>query len=196
MTPILDDSQDDRRLVAIFLKRRDERTFRELYRRHTPVLYLLARRLLGGPGRGAEDAVQEAWLRAASRFGAFRWDSSLRTWLAGIAVRCCREAIRSRRTETLAETIESLDEPRGGASAPSQQPRSVERVDLERALARLPDGYREVLVLHDVEGYTHGEIATLLEIEEGTSKSQLSRARRQIRASLGGAGGIHDDTSR
>ena len=168
---------DDRRLVALFLARRDEGAFRALYRRHTPFLYRLLLRLSGGDSQTAEEGVQETWVRAVERFGKFAWRSQLRTWLAGIAIHWSREdARRRRRDASVALDDEALPEP--GASAP------IDRMDLERAVSELPDGYRAALLLHDVEGFTHEEIAAALGVDEGTSKSQLFRARRSLRLML------------
>lgn len=158
--------------VADFLRRRDEASFLALYRAHTPYLYRLALRLLGGRRAEAEDALQETWLRAIARLADFRGDASLRTWLAGFTINCCRERWRRR---------EHADQP---VEAGETQPLG-DRVDLERAIAALPDGHREVFVLHDLEGYTHEEIAERLGIVPGTSKSQLSRARAALRARMG-----------
>lgn len=133
--------------------------------------------------------TQDAWVRAVGRLGAFAWHSSLRTWLSGFVVNCWRERVRAlaRREHTRAP------DPGPGVDPPPV----ATRVDLERALARLPPGVREVVLLHDVEGYTHAEIAAWLGIEEGTSRSQLTRARRTLRAYLeppGRKGAPHDDT--
>lgn len=167
----------DRELVARFLTDRSEAAFRQLYRRHTPRLYQTVLRLLGGSETEAEDAVQEVWLRAADGLDGFRWVSALPTWLTGIAVNICRERRRSRPPEVEAETpgepAAAFTDGSGGAA-----------LDLERALAALPDGYRRVVVLHDVEGYTHEETARLLGVEAGTSKSQLHQARRALRRLL------------
>lgn len=133
----------------------------------------LARRLAGDMA-DAEDAVQETWTRAVRALPGFRWECSLRTWLSGITVNCCRELVRRRgplATDAAPEPV-------------TPSPTGVR--ELESMLAALPDGYREVLVLHDVEGYTHEEIGRLLEIHPGTSKSQLSRARRTLRAWIEG----------
>jgi RNA polymerase sigma-70 factor (ECF subfamily) len=138
-------------------------------------MYLLALRLLGRSGRHAEDVVQETWVRAASALGGFAWRSNLRTWLLGIAVNCCREVLRAASREVAGTETPAADP----ASPPRQGP---EKIDLERAIRELPDGYREVLILHDVEGLTHEEIGNRLGIDVGTSKSQLSRARRALRA--------------
>ncbi len=170
-------------MVEAFLLSRDEEAFRLLYRRHAALLYRVSYRLLRGDEVGAEEAVQDVWVRAIGLLPAFRWDSSLSTWLTGIAINRCREMIRTIRSGPLAATaapsdVASSDTPMaGGETGPA-------RVDLQRAIARLPDGYREVLVLHDVEGYSHEEIAGMLGISAGTSKSQLSRARRAVRERL------------
>jgi len=162
----------DRRLVHRFLKQRDEATFRDLYDSHTPRMYLLALRLVAGSAADADDILQNAWIRAASALPRFEWRSSLHTWLCGIVVHCAQEQARASRRS---ETLDSVDWKR---SLP--QP-NEEQIDLERAIASLPDGYRQVLILHDLEGFTHEEIAELLKIEAGTSKSQLFRARRAAR---------------
>jgi RNA polymerase sigma-70 factor (ECF subfamily) len=176
-----DSERRDQELVSEFLRRREEGVFRALYRRHSPMLYHLVLRLVGGRNGDAEEVIQVVWLRAIEKLSGFRWESSLRSWLTGIAVNFSREFIRQRSRVNQAEPAELEAVP-----APPKISRDVSGIDLERAIAQLPDGYREVLVLHDVEGYTHIEIGRFLGIEEGTSKSQLSRARRAIRALLGG----------
>lgn len=161
----------------------DEGAFRQLYRRHTPRLHQLALRLLGGAEADAEDVVQDAWIKAVEKLDTFRWESAFGTWLHAIVVNVSREALRrrGRRQET------ELPEQEPPAPAPLER---VEAMDLERAIAELPDGYRTVLVLHDVEGFTHEEIGEQLGIAAGTAKSQLFRARRAIRAQLApGKGG-------
>lgn len=160
----------DHGLVEAFLRHGDETAFRALFARHTPAMYGLALRLLGGPGREAEDVVQESWLRACQSLDRFAWRSALGTWLVGITINCAREAMRRRAAEFPLER-----EPAIGAV-------SGERLDLERALAALPDGYRAAIVLHDLLGLTHTEVGERLGIDAGTSKSQLWRARRALRA--------------
>jgi RNA polymerase sigma-70 factor (ECF subfamily) len=164
--------------VAAVASRRDDRAFDALYHRHTPRLYRLALRLCGGSEVEAQDVVHDAWVRAVERLAWFEWRSAFPTWLAGIAIRCARERIRERnRHDALDDDTMPADEaPLRGA---------FDRIDLERAIGRLPPGYRQVLVLHDVEGYTHEEIGDLLYIDPGTSKSQLSRARGAMRRQLG-----------
>jgi RNA polymerase sigma-70 factor, ECF subfamily len=166
----------DRDLVDGVVRDGNERAFRELYRRHTPRLYLTALRLLGQSPMDAEDAVQETWIRAVREMGRFRWESSLGTWLIAIVGNVARDQLRSarrREARDLATVVELEVEHHQGVG-----------IDLERAIALLPEGYRAVLVLHDVEGLTHEEIGAALGIAPGTSKSQLFGARRSMRALL------------
>lgn len=166
----------DRELVQAVLKDGDEHAFRELYHRHTPRLYLLVLRLLGYSEMDAEDAVQETWVRAVREFRGFRWESALGTWLGAIGCNVARDQLRKLRRTEDRELTPAL------TSWVSNQP--AEQVDLEHAIRRLPEGYRTVLVMHDLEGFTHEEIGTALGIAPGTSKSQLFGARRSLRAML------------
>ena len=166
----------DRDLVAAIVGEGDEGAFRDLYRRYTPRLYLTALRLLSHSEMDAEDAVQETWIRAVREMGKFRWESALGTWLIAIAGNVARDQLRKARRRDERE-LDPGDEPLT-AVAPG------EAIDLERAISLLPEGYRTVLVLHDVEGLTHDEIGEALGIAPGTSKSQLFGARRSMRALL------------
>jgi RNA polymerase sigma-70 factor (ECF subfamily) len=177
----LNAGRDDRALARRVLERGDEGAFRELYRRHTPYLFPFVLRVLGGDEQEAEDVVQETWIRAVEKLATFRWEAALRTWLCGIALNLCRALFR-RRDERWLDA--------GAAAEPVAHQPSAERIDLERALARLPDGYRAVLVLHDVEGFKHEEIAAALGTTAGTSKSQLHHARRAVRAMLDTGSGL------
>ena len=165
-------NKSDHVLVERFMRTRDEVTFRELYRRHTLALYPLALRLVGGLESEAQDAVQDMWLRACKNLSCFEWRSSLRTWLTGILINCAREMNRERghrnEEELLEERLKTIVQ-------------TGERIEFEQAIARLPAGYRYVLVLHDVEGYTHEEVSAQLGISVGTSKSQLHHARKALR---------------
>lgn len=177
-------SPDDRVLVEAFSRRRDESSFRRLYRRHTPMIFAMAVRLCGSRAE-AEELTQEAWVRAVERHDQFGWGSKYSTWLAGILVNCFRETVRRRKRiphafdETQSPTLAAVVSPFPGTH---QTP--ADALDVERALARLPEGYREAVILHDVHGYTHQEIAAMLEIREGTSKSQLNRGRARLRELL------------
>lgn len=169
---------EDRALVSRFREAREETAFRVLYRRHAPALFRFATRLAGNREDG-EDLLQETWIRAAARLGEFRWESSLPTWLCGIALNCWREIARSRARRAGGPSGYPPGVPLLPPPAPPEGAESS--LDLERAIETLPDGYREVLVLHDLHGYTHEEIAEVLGVAAGTSKSQLSRARRALR---------------
>lgn len=170
------ESPDDRRLVELYVQRRDEDSFLQLYRAHTPALFRMAWRIGGLSMADAEDAVQETWLRAARSLAQFRFQSALKTWLTGVLINCIHEAKR-RKKDVYAD---SLQEP-----AVPPRPAGL-KVDIDRAIASLPPGMREVFVLFDVEGFTHDEIAAALNIHAGTSKSQLFEARRKLRQALGG----------
>ena len=133
--------------------------------------------------------AQETWVRAVERLDSFDFRSSLRTWLLGIALNCWRELSRREQRHGLhlvsdgtASSESGVD--RGGASGMTVRPRGPLRLELVSALDQLPKGYREVVLLHDVEGLTHVEIAGLLGISAGTSKSQLSHARKALRGLL------------
>lgn len=165
---------DDLALVERFLRARGEDAFRALYRAHTPALYALALRLTGGDRTEAEDLVQESWVRAVRGLSSFRARSALRSWLCGLLVNVRRERIRVDWRAVDAPDIEPVADTNGPDDA----------LDLERAIGALPEGAREVFVLHDVYGYTHREIAEMLGVVEGTSKSQLTRARTLLRNSL------------
>lgn len=168
----------DRELAEQVVTLRAEAAFRELYRRHTPRLNLLLLRVLDGRASDAEDAVQDTWMRAAQRLAEFRWQAAFSTWLTGIGLNVARDLLR-RRHRRRENVWEEADDPRVALPA-----HDGERVDLERAIARLPLGYRTVLLLHDVEGIGHEEIAGMLGITTGTSKSQLHGARRALRGHL------------
>lgn len=167
-----------RLLVARYLHGRDEAAFRELYRATSPAVYGFLMRLTGAPD-AAQELMQETWVRATSRLAEFRFESSLATWLRGIALRCWHEARRPGLNQVPLESDDAFE---------SVQPSHASAVDLASAVAALPDGYRAVIVLHDVEGYTHEEIAEQLGIDAGTSRSQLSRARERLRRALSARG--------
>jgi RNA polymerase sigma-70 factor, ECF subfamily len=155
----------------------DEHSFRVLYRRHTPRLLQLVLRVVGGSADDADDVVQESWIAAVAGLERFRWEASFRTWLTGIAINRCRVLLkkRGRWAELDEETTLLLQAPAGPGG---------DRIDLERAIGLLPPGYRTVLVLHDIEGFTHEEIGSLLGVATGTSKAQLFHARRALRVLL------------
>jgi RNA polymerase sigma-70 factor (ECF subfamily) len=165
----------DQALAEALLLSGDERAFRDLYGRHTPRLYQVVLRVLGGSEHDAEDVVQETWIRATEKLSSFRWEAAFATWLTGIGLNVARQILRKR-----GRWVEMDDAPEPWRPPPHDG----ERIDLERAIAMLPAGYRTVLVLHDVEGYRHEEIGQMLGIAPGTSKSQLFQARRSLRRAL------------
>jgi len=165
--------------VDAVVARRDERAFGVLYDRHTPALYGLALRLVGGSENEATEIVHDAWIRATERLATFEWRSALRSWLSAIVINCWREAARAKARQP---EVSVEDQPQPVEDLILRH--VPERLDLERAIAALPGGCRQVFVLHDVEGYTHDEIGNLLGVDPGTSKSQLFRARRQLRRAL------------
>ena len=156
----------------------DARAFEAVYRAHLPRVHSLVRRMTAG--RDADELTQDVFVRLWQKIGTFRGDSSFSTWLHRLAVNVVIERFRSdqaRRARLLdGENIFEM------LPAPAQT-RDI-GMDFEAALEKLPDGAREIFVLHDVEGYKHHEIATLLEISAGTSKAQLHRARMMLRRHL------------
>jgi RNA polymerase sigma-70 factor (ECF subfamily) len=165
---------EDQKLVNAFIGSHSEKSFRDLYKAKTPRLYMLAMRLTGQNIPLSEELIQETWVRAIQKLPSFQWKSSLLTWLTGILINLNRERFRELVHYKLTEEISDR--------TPSAN--KIEIMDLENAIKSLPHGYRQILILHDVEGYKHREIAEMLEIEEGTSKSQLFQARRAIRKFL------------
>ncbi len=160
----------------------DVDAFEELYRAHAGKLYGLATRMVGSRGE-AEDLLQEIFLTAYRRLDTFKGDAAVSTWLYRIAVNRCLDHLRSRGAK-MAQAMTALDEGYAAHGSVDRSSSAVDRVDLERAIARLPDGYRAAFVLHDVEGLQHREIAVLLGVSEGTSKSQVHKARLRLRTLL------------
>jgi RNA polymerase sigma-70 factor (ECF subfamily) len=159
----------------------DVRAFEQLYRAHLPRVHSLVRRMAGG--RDTDELTQDVFVRVWQKLGTFRGDSSFTTWLHRLAVNVVIERFRTEQTRRQRmydgeEIFETLSGP-----SPSRDL----SMDFETALEKLPDGAREIFVLHDVEGYKHHEIATLLDISAGTSKAQLHRARMMLRKHLGRA---------
>ncbi len=165
-------------------RRGDLAAFDELYRAHAGKLFSVACRMLGNQ-TDAEDLLQEIFLTAHRKLDGFRGESALGTWLYRLATNHCLDYLRSRtaRTNQLNDPLD--DEPghfQAGKSGLAEQ--TVAKMDLERALARLPEGCRAAFVLHDVQGLEHREVAQALGIAEGTSKSQVHKARQRLRALL------------
>jgi RNA polymerase sigma-70 factor (ECF subfamily) len=156
--------------------------FEQIYRTHAPRLFGLAVRLAGRAD--AEDLLQEIFLTAYRKLDQYRGDSALSTWLFRLGMNVCLDHLRRRGARLAGQTGPLDEEPPADAAATGAIGGVVDRIDLERAIAALPAGYRAAFVLHDVEGLGHQEIAEALGVSEGTSKSQLHRARLRLRASL------------
>jgi RNA polymerase sigma-70 factor, ECF subfamily len=157
----------------------DVRAFEQLYGTHLPRVHSLVRRMAGG--RDTDELTQDIFVRVWQKLGTFRGDSSFTTWLHRLAVNVVIERFRTEQTRR--QRLHDGEEIFDTLAGPSQS-RDLS-MDFETALEKLPDGAREIFVLHDVEGYKHHEIATLLEISAGTSKAQLHRARMMLRKHLG-----------
>jgi RNA polymerase sigma-70 factor (ECF subfamily) len=162
----------------------DAGAFEELYRQHARRLFSLVVRMIGSVD-DAEDLLQEVFLQAHRKLSGFRGDSALGTWLYRLTMNHCLDHLRARQVR-MNRATESLDEE--GAEEPIAPapvvPAAVSRLDLERAIKMLPAGARAAFLLHDVEGFEHREIAQILGISEGTSKSQVHKARMKLRMIL------------
>lgn len=156
----------------------DAVAIRELYRRYAPRVHAVVRRLAGDDAL-AEDWAQEAWVRVFRALPGFRGDARFSTWLHRIAVNSALHGRRWRERRVGRE----VELPPGNEGT-ARSDHVVLRISLQRALDDLPAGMRQIIVLHDVEGYTHEEIGELLGIAPGTSKSQLFKARARLRTTL------------
>jgi RNA polymerase sigma-70 factor (ECF subfamily) len=166
----------------------DAEAFSKLYTLHKRRVYTLCLRMLGNVSE-AEDMTQEAFLHLFRKIGSFRGESAFSTWLHRLTVNLVLMQLRKKGLQlvSLEDTINPADEEtpkRDFGSSDLHLTGSVDRVTLERAVASLPPGYRMVFVLHDVEGFEHNEIATMLECSTGNSKSQLHKARLKLRELL------------
>jgi len=170
---------DDRELIAR-VRAGDPAAERALYDAHVERVYRLSYRMAGDDDL-ARDFTQETFIRAFEKLETFRGEAAFSTWLHSIATSVALNGLRKvKRFRKREADLEEADGVPGGA--PRAEP------DLKRRLAQaidgLPEGYRTVFLLHDVEGYTHEEIGAALDIETGTSKAQLSRARAKLRDAL------------
>ncbi|WP_132142776.1 RNA polymerase sigma factor [Luteibacter rhizovicinus] len=158
----------------------DRKAFETLYRRHADRVYGAVLRLAAFDHARAEDLVQEAFVKAWQKLESFRFESAFGTWIYRLAVNTALMSIRARN----ADPVTIMDD----EHLPDQADRPfcpAEREELEQAIGALPPRARAVLVLHDVEGWKHEEIATELGMAVGSSKAQLHRARGLLRRALG-----------
>jgi len=158
----------------------DQAAFRDLYHQLAGRVYALCLRLTGDAG-AAEERTQDVFVRAWDKLRSFRGESAFSSWLHRLAVNVVmterRTTMRREQRVTPMAAPETLERGR-------QEPMIGLHIDLERAIADLPEGARAIFVLYDIEGYSHAEIADLTGIAEGTSKAQLFRARHLLREKL------------
>ena len=168
---------EDHELVTL-ARTGDGGAIRALYQRHARRVFAVVRRMAGDDAL-AEDWAQEAWVRVIRALPTFRGDSQFSTWLHRVAINSALHGRRSRERKAGRETV--MDDTHHVRPVTGDP---LLRMKLEKALERLPEGMRRVLVLHDVEGYTHEEIGEMLGINPGTCKSQLFKARAKMRTLL------------
>ncbi|MGI8657139.1 MAG: RNA polymerase sigma factor [Pyrinomonadaceae bacterium] len=159
----------------------DMSAFEDLYRRHFRRVYSLALRMTGKPEE-AEDLTQDTFTHLYKKIGSFRGESAFTTWLHRMTVNQVLMHFRKRKSRP-EFTMDEDQTPIQIVQGTENQNRMpiVDKIILENAISKLPPGYRNVFVLHDVEGHEHGEVAKMLGISEGTSKSQLHKARLKLR---------------
>jgi RNA polymerase sigma-70 factor (ECF subfamily) len=152
-----------------------------LYRRHFRRVYSLALRMTANPEE-AEDLAQDTFIQLHRKIGSFRGDSAFTTWLHRMTVNQVLMHFRRRKSRPEFTTAEGETPVQivQGTENQNKMP-VVDRIVLEDAISKLAPGYRAVFVLHDIEGYEHNEVAEMLGISEGTSKSQLHKARLKLR---------------
>jgi RNA polymerase sigma-70 factor (ECF subfamily) len=158
------------------------RAVHTLYERHAPHVLSVVYRIVGDEEL-ARDCAQETWMRAIRALPSFRGEARLSTWLHRVAVNTAIQARRREGRHAVSEVTfsEEIAQPNGSGDVLLAQ-------NLRRALAGIPDRMREVLILHDVDGYTHEQIGEILGVAAGTSKSQLFKARARMRELLSGIG--------
>jgi len=167
----------------------DTAAFERIYRLHNRRVYALCLRMVGNTAE-AEDLTQEAFLQLFRKIHTFRGDSAFSTWLHRLSVNVVLMKLRKKTLpETSLEETTEPDEETGGPRKDVGGPDllltgSLDRVNLQRAIAQLPPGYRAAFVLHDIQGYEHNEIAEIMGCSIGNSKSQLHKARMRLRELL------------
>ena len=166
----------------------DHKAFAQLYSLHKRRIYSLCLRMAGNSAE-AEDLTQEAFLQLYRRIATFRGEAAFSTWLHRLAVNVVLMHLRKKglTVVSLDEAMEPAPEERAGRSFGARDltlAGAIDRMALEHAVDRLPAGYRLIFVLHDIEGYEHNEIASMLDCSIGNSKSQLHKARLKLRDAL------------
>lgn len=158
--------------------------FEMIYERYHRRTYSLCLRMTNSQSE-AEDLTQEVFIQLFRKAGSFRGDSAFSTWLHRLTVNQVLMHFRRRsvKNEKTSEDGEMPEQTVSGTENPNKMP-VVDRIALKNAISELPNGYRKVFILHDIEGYEHEEVARMLGISVGTSKSQLHKARLKLRGLL------------
>jgi len=177
-------------------QRGDAAAFECLYNAHCKHVYSLCLRMLRNIAE-AEDLTQQVFLQLFRKIGTFRGDSSFSTWLHRISVNAVLMHLRRKRPaenqmDSLDDTGSGNADPRESGNNPLSMPTVIDRLNLKRAIRKLPAGYKRFFLLHDVMGYRHREIAKQLGCSVGCSKSQLHKARKSLRRLLQGESVGHD----
>jgi RNA polymerase sigma-70 factor (ECF subfamily) len=162
----------------------DMGAFEQIYQRHHRRVYSICLRMLQSPSE-AEDLTQDVFIQLYRKIGSFRGDSAFTTWLHRMTVNQVLMHFR-KRTVKFERTTEEGETPVqivAGTANPFKMP-IVDKIALDNAIAQLPTGYKNVFVLHDIEGFEHEEVAKILGCSVGTSKSQLHKARLKLRKLL------------
>ena len=158
----------------------DGSAFESLYREHSPRVYALCLRLSGGSTVDASELLQDVFVRAWRGLRNFRGESAFSSWLHRLTVNAMLERVRSEKRRSA--RVLFMEDPGADLVPVESQPDT--QMDLESAIAALPEGARIVFVLHEIEGYQHAEIAERLGVAEGTVKAQLHRARKLLMKAL------------
>jgi len=167
----------------------DREVFEYLYRLHSRRVYAVCLRMVGNTAE-AEDLTQETFLLLLRKIHTFRGESAFSTWLHRLAVNLVLMRLRKKSPPIV--SIEAASDPDDETASPNIDigapdlllEGSIDRINLERCLKRLPAGYRAIFVLHDIQGYQHNEIAEIMGRSVGVSKSQLHKARTRLRELL------------
>lgn len=164
--------------------RGDMKAFETLYERHHRRVYSLCLRMVANATE-AEDLAQEVFIQLFRKVGSFRGESAFTTWLHRLTVNHVLMHFRKKGVKYEKTTEEGeIGEIQDIIQSVAERPRFVDRIALDKAISELPPGYRTVFVLHDVEGFEHEEVANMLGVSVGTSKSQLHKARMKLRGLL------------
>ena len=168
----------------------DERGFERVYRLHSQRIYGLCLRMVRGDAAQAEELTQESFMHLFRKINTFRGESAFSTWFHRLTVNIVLMRLRKRTHQivSLEEILEPREHSAGLQKYIAQRDLrlcgTVDRMDLERAIEQLPQGYKTIFILHDMRGYNHSEIARIRGCSLGNSKSQLHKARARLRQTL------------